>query len=237
MKTIRIITALLFSIILGLLFGSASGLPAYAIVPFITIGTFIAAYKLEPGLLLMGFALTEMDDPLPPDNMGGILSYIYVALAEDIETWPTEPDIAIATMDDVQVLTGALVCKTGKNFFKIKLEPEKCSIASEDVGSKGGISQKHVLKIYKGDMSAKFLGFIRATNNQEFVIEAPDANGRMIQIGSEKFPARKMPEGNAGTGEGPEGESGVAITFVSYGNGPAYILDSSIPVPTTPQGS
>ncbi len=203
---------------------------------WITLGLLIE-YQMSKMGLISHFDLVAMDDPLPLDNMGGTLSYVYVALAEDIETWPTEPDPTAATMSDIQVLTGSLVCKTGKNFFKIKLEPEKCSITSEDVGPKGGVAQKHILKIYKGDMSAKFLGFIRATNNQELVVEVPDANGRMVQIGSEDFPARKMPEGSAGTGEGPEGESGVAITLVSYGNGPAYILDSSITVPITPAGS
>lgn len=200
---------------------------------WITFGLLIEVTMSKMGLI-SHFDLMAMDDPLPMDNMGGTLSYMYIALAEDIETWPTEPDPTSATMDVLQVLTGDLVCKTGKNFFRIKLEPEKCSISSEDVGPKGGVSQKHVLKIYKGDMAAKILGLVRATNNQELVIEAPDSNGRMIQIGSEKYPARKMPEGNAGTGEGPEGESGVAMTFVSYGNGPAYILDSAITIPITP---
>jgi len=233
MKTIKIINCLLFSITLGLIFANITGFSAFIIVPIVSAGTFIAAYKLEPGLL--GYDLLAMDDPLPMDNMGGTLSYIYVALAEDIETWPIEPDPdSTEEMDALQVLTGSLACKSNKCFFKIKLEPEKCSIASEDVGPKGGIAQKHVLKIYKGDMAAKMLGFIRATNNQELVFEVPDANGQMIQIGSESYPARKQPEGTAGTGEGPEGESGAAMTFVSYGNGPAYILDSSITVPTTP---
>lgn len=205
----------------------------YILNLWITFGLFLEITMSKIGILKY-FDLMDMDDPLPMDNMGGTLSYIYIALAEDIETWPTEPDPDVATMDALQLLTGSLVCKTGKNFFKIKLEPEKCSITSEDVGPKGGVSQKHVLKIYKGDMAVKILGLIRATNNQELVFAVPDANGQMVFIGSEKFPARKMPEGNAQTGEGPEGESGVAMTFVSYGNGPAYVLDDSVTIPITP---
>jgi hypothetical protein len=136
-------------------------------------------------------------------------------------------------MDELQVLTGSLTMDAGKKFFQFKMEPEKCSITSEDVGAKGGISQKHMLKIFQGDMQAKILGFIRATNNQELVFCVPDANGRMIMIGSQEYPARKVPEGSAGTGEGPEGESGYTMTFVSYGNGPAPILPDTISVPTT----
>lgn len=205
----------------------------YLLSIWITFSLLIEITMSKMGIIKY-FDLMAMDDPLPMDNMGGTLAYIYVALEQDIETWPTEADPATATMDVLQVLTGSLVCKTGKNFFKTKLEPEKCIVSSPDVGPKGGISQKHILKIYKGDMSAKILGLIRATNNQELVFAIPDANGKMLFLGNQKYPARKMPEGEATTGEGPEGESGVAMTFVSYGNGPVPVLDSSITIPTTP---
>lgn len=208
----------------------------FLINTWLTFGSLIefAMYKMG---VIQCFDLMTMNDPSPMDNMGGTLAYGYIALAEDVATWPTFPDTTTATMEELQELEGTLVMSVGKNFFRFRIEPEKCSITSEDVGPKGGVSQKHVLKIYQGTMEKKIRGFIRATNNQELVFAIPDANDRMNFIGTEKFPARKIPEGNAGTGEGPEGESGVALSFVSYHNGPVPILPDTIPVPTTPQGS
>lgn len=203
---------------------------------WLTFGFLIELTMSKMGLIKY-FDLMAMDDSPPMDNMGGTLAYGYIALAEDVATWPTFPDVTTTTMEDLQELEGTLVMNVGKNFFRFRVEPEKCSISSEDVGPKGGVSQKHVLKIYKGSMEKKIRGFIRATNNQELVFAMPDANDRMNFIGTEKFPARKMPEGTAGTGEGPEGESGAALTFVSYHNGPVPILPDTISVPTTPQAS
>jgi hypothetical protein len=162
--------------------------------------------------------------------MAGIQAKVYIALADDIATWPTIPPLTTG-MDVIQVLTGSLVMKTGKYFFPFEIEPDKCSVECSDVGVKGGICQKYTVKLYRADLSPRMRGFVRATNNQKLALIVPDNQGRYNFIGSAAIPARKVPEGNAGTGEGPEGESATTFTFVSYGNGAVPILSSATVIP------
>jgi hypothetical protein len=229
MKTVKIISLVLFAAIISILFAVGTGLPLLGIAAFVLPGLYLAARFTPRGSL--GFDLMSMDDDAPVDNMAGIASFGYVALANDIDVWPTIPDPSDTGMDQVQELKGELTMKSGKTFFKFKMEADKCSIESSDVGAKGSICQKYTLKFFRGDMASKIRGFVRATNNQELVFAIPDAQGRINFIGSEAYPARKVPEGSATTGEGPEGESGVSMTFVSYGTGPVPILVDEITIP------
>ena len=237
MKTIKFLTVVLFSVLLGFLFASVTGFAPMVVVPLTFAGLFVASKYAPKGVL--GFDLMDMNYGAPVDNMGGVQSVGYIALADDVAVWPTRPvpgaPIGMDTVDmsKVQILTGALTMKPGKVFFPFKMEVDKCSISSPDSGTVGGICQKYLLKFERGDMAAKIRGFVRATNNQELVFAIPDAQGRMNFIGSAEYPARKLPEGDATTGEGPEGESKVSMTFRSYGNGPVPILPESIPIPLT----
>jgi hypothetical protein len=229
MKTLKIITALLFSVALGMVFSSVTGAHPMVVIPLTFAGIYIGSKYAPAGVL--GLDLMDMSFGAPVDNMGGVQAIGYVALSDDIDTWPTIPDTDDTAMDIVQILSGTLTMNAGKYFFPFKMEVDKCSVESADVGVKGGLSQKHTLKFYRGDMAAKIRGFVRATNNQELVFVVPDAQGRMNFIGSAAYPARKLPEGSATTGEGPEGESAVTMTFCSYGNGPVPILPDTITIP------
>jgi len=228
MKTVKIISLVLFSAIISILFADGTGLPMLAVMAFVVPGLYLAA-KYTPRESL-GYDLMSMDDVAPLDNMGGVQHTGYIALADDIDTWPTIPSSS-TSMDSIQQLTGSLVMKSGKTFFPFKMEVDKCSISSEDVGNKGGICQKYILKFFRGDMAARIRGFVRATNNQELVFVIPDAQGRMNWMGSQAYPMRKVSGGSAGSGEGPEGESGATMSFESYGNGPIPILPGTIAIP------
>jgi hypothetical protein len=169
------------------------------------------------------------------DNMGGTTTKFYYALASDVLTWPTLPDLDEATdIDDLQVLTGSLAMKEGKKFFTGYMTPDTGAVTSNDQGEVDGVSQKHVFKLFHPKMAARLLGFIRATNNQGMVFVVPDANGTHFMIGNEQFPALKDPSGEAGTGEGTAGRNGATLSFFSYGKGPVPILPDTITVPLTP---
>jgi hypothetical protein len=227
MKTIQIVTALLFSVILGMIISSVTGFHPLVVIPFIFATIYFASKYAPKGVF--GMDLMSIDESVV-DNMAGVQRTIYIGLHQDVDVWPTVPAVTTA-MDTVQGLTGALTMKYGKYFFPFEIEPDKCSVECSDVGVKGGISQKYTVKLYRADMSLKMRGFLRATNNQKLVMIVPDNQGRHNFIGSQAQPLCKVPEGTAGTGEGPEGESAAMFTFVSYGNGGVPLLADNIVIP------
>lgn len=168
------------------------------------------------------------------DNMGGTGTKFYFALAADVETWPTAPDPATATVDDLQVYPTDFVMKTTKNFFTGYMTPDTGVLTNSDQGDIDGVSQKHTFKLFHPKMNARLKAFIRATNNQGMVFIVPDANGVLHVVGSEAFPALKTADGESGSGEGTAGRSGATLTFVSYGPGPMMELFAGAVIPLTP---
>jgi hypothetical protein len=235
MKTIKFLTALFFSVMLGMLFASVTEFSPFIVIPFVFAGLFLASRFAPEGVLGMDFI--DMNYAHPIDNMAGVQSVGYIARYIDIAVWPGIPvpdtpvGMELVGIKDCQILTGNLTMKPGKYFFPFRMDVDDCEIVSTDVGKIGGISQKYTLKVKRADLSAKMRGFIRATNCQDLVFAIPDAQGVVNFLGSAGYPVQKMPEGQAGTGTGPEGESATVMNFRTYGNGPVPILPKSIVIP------
>jgi len=167
------------------------------------------------------------------DNMGGTGTKFYFCLSDDVDTWPTAPDPASATLDVLQVYPDDFVMKTGKKFFVGYMTPDTGVLTNSDQGDIDGVSQKHAFKLFHPKMNAKLKGFLRATNNQGMVFIVPDGNGVMHVVGSEPFPALRAGDGESGSGEGTAGRSGGTMTFISYGPGPMMEMFAAAVIPIT----
>ncbi len=170
------------------------------------------------------------------DNMGGLTEKFYYGYSDDVDSWPSLP--AVPTIDTALVLEDNIAMKAGKKLYTGYMTQKTGKLSNPDIGETDGICQKHLFSIFHPGMAARLKGFIKASNNKGMVFFVPDAEGVYHMIGSEKFPARKVPEGDLNVGDGgPEGRRGASISFESYGSGPSPTYGGTIPLTEADSGS
>lgn len=170
------------------------------------------------------------------DNMGGLTEKFFYGYSDDVSSWPALPESP--TIDTALVLTGDIAMKAGKKLYTGYMTQKTGKLSNPDVGEIDGICQKHLFNLFHPGMAARLKGFIKASNNKGMIFLVPDAEGLYHMVGSEKFPARKVPEGGLTTGDGgAEGRRGASISFESYGNGPAPTYPGTIPLTEAGSGS
>lgn len=164
--------------------------------------------------------------------MGGITQTVYAAYWDDVESWPTEPDLTAdeITLEESAALVGNIVFKTGKCFFPIYLTDDTGEVQMESVGEKDGKSWKMHLSFFHPGLQKKALGFINVAKNENMVFVAPDNNGNLFLLADSMRPAtyESSPDGT-GTGKETSARSGVSSEF-TYKTKNLYHYEGDIPL-------
>ena len=171
------------------------------------------------------------------DNMAGIGTTFYWALANDVKIWPTIPTMGnAADFEGLAKLTGNFIMKPGKRFFSGYSTLDTGELVDTMQGGLDCHSYKNEFSISHPGMKKKLIGFMRATQNENLVFAIKDAEGQIRVVGSEQFPA-SPDKGTGSTGKGAADSKKADLSFFSYNNGPAPVYEGTIPLTVAGSGS
>lgn len=221
MKSIRILSGIMFTMLVAMLFASVTNMP------FVGIGIAmlsLAAVPKPTGALMFNFAdLTWADGT---ENMGGVKVIGYYALASEIATWAELPSAPSDAASEV-TLEGDFRMADGKYWHKIYSTEENNEIVDENQGEVDGQSFVHKATIMYPGTSAEVLAFAKNANNSGmvFIFEEVSGGNRRV-IGSEAFPAKVKPSFTSG--KATADRKGMTMEIQSYGYTPAPLYDGVI---------
>jgi hypothetical protein len=161
-------------------------------------------------------------------NLGGIGQHFYYGLWVDVEAYPTEPTSPIS-LAAAATLTGDLTMKAGKKMNKFYSTEETAKLDINTIGEEGGKGNELVLTVQAPGLSAKLLGFMNETKNQDLVLIVEDNEGQKYLMGNELRSAKFQSADGAGTGTSKEGKRGIPLVF-SFRTGNVYTYTGSIPL-------
>lgn len=97
---------------------------------------------------------------------------VFIADAEDVETYPALPDLSAGTKnsDYVDLADATFTMKTGKKFYKFSATLERNSFESTLEGSRGAKSFVNMLTITKSGADKDLVGFLRANRNRRLIV-------------------------------------------------------------------
>lgn len=241
MKIAKILSIIGFSLLSAMIIGASAGAVGIEIHPAIVavllfaygIAGYMGYIPMPKNSLMLNFgAIANMSFPEIDgrESMGGYTSTAYLAFIEDIETFPTEPDItAVTDVGDLVRLIGSYVMKTGKNFYEVKVPPQTSKHSPESQGELGGKSFKVTGEIYVPGIDAQSMGLARMLNNRFglLVINDPDGKTR-IALGSKSLPLTFTPKGDSGS-KGTD-KKGFTFTYEADSFAPGWIYDGPVPL-------
>lgn len=146
-----------------------------------------------------------------PNLMPGLSQVLYFIGVKDIATYGTAP----ATPPSKKyTITTAHVCATGKKFSKMYVAIEKGQLAFESLGSRDATGFKVTGTAYIPGDSDDLNYFANEAQGDRFIVIMKRADGKLIQIGTEDFPAtiRAAHDSETVTGD----SSGYAVTIEAY---------------------
>lgn len=153
-------------------------------------------------------------DLLGPDgtenNMGGTAQIVYYGKVSDIQTYAAPAQNAT----NPYVHTQPFVMKTGKKFYQLYTTLDTSQLDFGEVGEFDGKSFKPELKMFYPGLTEDWVQFINDAKNDKFVFIVPLPDGKMIQIGTDKFFAYVM--GLPKTGQVSGRGKGSELTVMSY---------------------
>ncbi len=146
-------------------------------------------------------------------NPGGTSINAFFIPVADIATYGTITT-PVVNPGDAITISGNHVPVSGKRFYKVQIEVNKGELAGEFQGDVlGGISRKEFTGFVSG-ASANAIAVLEKAKRENllFFVELPD--GKVLQLGTNKVPARLRTGFQTGTNEG--GERGTNVTVHSY---------------------
>lgn len=163
------------------------------------------------------------------ENMGGLPQKVYFGYHKDVATWPTKP-VTPVSIEEASVLVGDIVMVEGKRMFELYITDDTGEFKIDPVGESDGKSFVEKLTLFHPGLSAKVLGFMNASKNDNLVFIVPDNNGNMYLMGDSLRPATfsASPDG-FGTSKETAGRRGASMEF-SYKTSNAYLYTGSIPL-------
>lgn len=176
----------------------------------------------------------DLDFPDGGDNDAGIGSYIYLAKAKDVLTWPTLPPTP-TTLAQKVTLTGNFEMKEGKKFVKLYCTRDKGDLNSDMVGEMDSKSAENKVKLFIPRTTPENVGFLEECKNTNVVAIVVERDDSMRVVGSELLPA-KLVVGKTTTGLKAGDPKGVDIELNSVGRiAPFYTGTIPLtPAPPTP---
>ncbi len=151
------------------------------------------------------------------ESSPGVEQVLYFASKSDFASIVAPPDFAsITDIEEAAVIDGTgspHTFNTSKCFKKLEVVMDTGELNGETVGERGSRAIKvNFEAVYVGKDEA-ILGMIRTSKEDQFIILVPLANGKVLQIGTEKKPA--LMTMNYSTGKSGEGRKGVTIQVES----------------------
>jgi hypothetical protein len=173
--------------------------------------------------------MPSYDNLLGPDgsenNMGGTSQFLYYIPYADIATFAA-PAAAPAQQS---LLTTAHVPKTGKKFLQLYTTIDTSAIEHALNGDVDGISFKPTLTCFYPGVSDAIVDFINKAKNDKFIFLVPLPDGKIIQIGSDRFCAYVKPSPKSGKTT----DRGRGTEFEIYAHQPDMLIYKAA-VPLTP---
>lgn len=222
MNKIRIITGLLFTLLVTMTMATATGLPWFGIA---AVALPLAMIPKPTGVLMFNFADMLWADG--EENMGGLKVIGYYALAADIETWPEFPESPATAADEV-TLEGNFTMKAGKYFHKFYSTMETGEVVDENQGEWDGQSFVNKATVFYPGTKVEALAFAKNANNSNLVFIFEESTGQKRVIGSEAFPAKVKP--SVTTGKATADRKGMTVEIQSYSYTPAPVYSGVIPL-------
>lgn len=149
------------------------------------------------------------------DNLGGSQQKVYYAPLRDFETIQAPEPLATATTDAELVnISTDHVFKTGKMFLTMYTTEDQGMADYEVQGDPDGKSVKPVAKVFYPGAEEAILAFMAKAKNDQFIFLLPLADGKVLQIGSEQFPARISPKWTSATNSGGVRGAEIEITQI-----------------------
>lgn len=183
----------------------------------------------------MNIELEDIDWEDGQDNTAGIQQTVYFIRKSDVETFPPLPKMETATtLEELAIVPGDIVLKTGKKAIGFYTTLEKGGGNSETQGETDGISFKNSLKLSHPGNKAKAEGFARFVKNGSFYILYADLDGATFLLGHPGYPA-KFVSAPGGTGEATGSARARVYTFQSVWSGPTPRFTGKVMVGTTEQ--
>lgn len=128
------------------------------------------------------------------ENPGGTDQLVYYAPISDFETLVAPPAFSsITDIESAAVIDGTgtpHAFKTGKKFNKMRLNVDQGSVDGEVVGEPGGQSIRTLFSGQIIEGAKKLFGFQRVSKEDQYILLIPLPDGSVIQVGTEKKPAK-----------------------------------------------
>jgi len=160
----------------------------------------------------------DLVDLLHPDgveNPGGIASISGYALLKDFKTIQEVKrlDDVGAMLENVSQIITEHEFNTGKCMIKVYCTQKKGTLKSEAVGDWDGIGKKTSVSVFIPGMDAKILGTVRLIECSNGIFFSQMSDGKIMQIGSERFPAKAKGSFDAADNEGVRGTTIMLETY------------------------
>lgn len=160
--------------------------------------------------------------------MGGIIPKVIYGYWEDVETWPTVPDITAGSsgvdMESAGYLADDLVMAVGTCAYTLEFNEDVGSFQIAPQGDKGSISFLYTLTFVNKRIRNKILGFLNAAKNRKMFFIVQDNNGMWYLMGDKYRGAMLSPSDGAVTGTVTTDSNQVTSVFTYVSTG-AYAYD------------
>lgn len=226
MKTLKIITNLLFAVCFSMVLTTITQVNPFWFIGSLTVIQAVTPFLQMPaGILSFNFTNLTWSDSL--ENMGGFTTIAYFAALQDIATFPTL--VQNPTTDEEMVkLQGHYVMQSAKFFISVYCTPETVALAANNQGETDGQSFRLEGEFFYPGTAQDCRAFARKINNSRGVLILVDPDGERVVVGTEKFPCFFKP--NINWGKAAADRKGMTVSFYQNHFAPGLIYNGSIPL-------
>jgi len=163
------------------------------------------------------------------DNMGGTQLIAYYAPEADILSMPGYAAVP-ATLADYGTLSGNITCKPGKYFKQLYATPDTGKIDDNKIEGNDSNGFESIYEFFFPKQSAESIGFQRIAGTTKFVVVVLENDGNKRVLGSKPKQPAVLASVAGTTDVASGGGKGATFQFRSRQNGPAPVLDGTIPI-------
>ena len=222
MKTFRIITSLLFILMVTMILSSVTGFNPLFVAPALVLLGFVPRPK-QVAL----FTFTDLLWADGKENMGGLKRIGWFAPISTIDNFPALVDTPATAEDEVSLesVTGFTFLNSA-TFHRLYSTQETSFVTDEIQGEINGQSFVHKAQIFFPGTEAEALAFAKAISNTDMVFIFEEISGRRRVIGSKDWPAVCKPV--ITTGQKAADRKGLTLEISSQGYTPAPLYSGAI---------
>ena len=166
------------------------------------------------------------------DNIGGTTQRVYFAPISAFDSIAAAVDLGSETnMAELSEISTDHTFTGTKGFFKSYCTRDKGNVKGTIVGERDGRGMKFDGMFFVPGSVIATLGGTRKMKNDQFVFLFEQADGTLLQIGTERFPAEVSIEYD--TAQNESGVRGTTFKVSGFESGP-FIYTGAITLDTTP---